>query len=91
MYISNIDFKSFNIMFFFAGLGVKALKSPSTPIECGVCDAVCSPRLTKQALRFGLICCDMCRKFISKMMLRARSSENSVPCEKGQGKSVQNF
>lgn len=62
------------------------LKSPGTPVECGVCGAMRFHSSTKQASKFGIICCDACRKFIAKMILRARSSDNSVPCEKGQGR-----
>lgn len=66
-------------------LNIKVLKSPGTSIECSVCGAVRFHRLTKQSFKFGLICCDPCRKFITKMMLRSRSAESSVPCEIGQG------
>lgn len=71
--------------FCIAGLGSKVGKSPGVSVECGVCGAVRFHRLTKQSLKFGLICCDPCRKFIAKMMLRSKSSENSVPCDNGQG------
>ncbi|KAK3925865.1 Histone-lysine N-methyltransferase trithorax [Frankliniella fusca] len=66
-------------------LGVAVLKSPGTSIECTVCGAVRFHRLTKQSFKFGSICCDPCRKFITKMMMRSKSAESSVPCEIGQG------
>ena len=69
-----------------SGLSVKVLKSPGAPVECGVCSASHTHCLAKQSVKFGIICCDACRKFITKMILRARSADNSVPCDKGQGK-----
>lgn len=64
------------------------MKSPRISLECGVCDSVCFSRLTKQTLKFEAVCCELCRKFITRMMVRARSSENSVPCDNGQGKKI---
>nr|CAD7591676.1 unnamed protein product [Timema genevievae] len=62
--------------------------SSSTPgtVICGVCGAVRFYRFVKQARKFKILCCESCRKFISKIMRRQMEAMPPVGCQRGDGK-----
>ncbi|GBP15230.1 Histone-lysine N-methyltransferase trithorax [Eumeta japonica] len=60
--------------------------NPPTTVTCGVCGAVRFYRFVKQARKFGIYSCESCRKFISKMLKKEKSSGSIVmQCLKGEG------
>nr|CAD7400558.1 unnamed protein product [Timema cristinae] len=62
--------------------------SSSTPgtVICGVCGAVRFYRFVKQARKFKILCCESCRKFISKIMRRQTEAMPPLGCQRGDGK-----
>ncbi|KAI5645789.1 SET domain-containing protein [Phthorimaea operculella] len=68
-----------------------AATSGNTPttVTCGVCGAVRFYRFVKQARKFGILSCESCRKFISKMLKKEKLQHRTGPvvmqCLLGEG------
>jgi len=61
-------------------------KNRTNLVSCGVCGTVQFYKPNKQVTKFGVQSCDMCRKFISKIMkIRTSAVKGSIKCEKGPG------
>ncbi|XP_017046983.1 histone-lysine N-methyltransferase trithorax isoform X2 [Drosophila ficusphila] len=66
-----------------------------TPSACSVCSAVISSKEVGQARKFGVVACEVCRKFISKMTKKSISANSSsanassgsqqLQCKGGEG------
>lgn len=59
----------------------------TTSLLCHVCNSITT---RKQPRKYGAVCCELCRKFMSKMIKRlASSSKNpiSFQCTRGDGES----
>lgn len=54
-------------------------------VECGVCGAVRFYKFIKQAKKFGIFCCESCRKFIAKMVVRMQENSPVLQCYLGEG------
>nr|CAD7257816.1 unnamed protein product [Timema shepardi] len=65
--------------------GIASSSTPGTVI-CGVCGAVRFYRFVKQARKFKILCCESCRKFISKIMRRQTEAMPPLGCQRGDGK-----
>ncbi|XP_037729808.1 histone-lysine N-methyltransferase trithorax isoform X1 [Drosophila subpulchrella] len=48
-----------------------------TPSACSVCSAAVSSKEVAQARKYGVVACDVCRKFISKMTKKSISANSS--------------
>ncbi|XP_059612244.1 histone-lysine N-methyltransferase trithorax-like [Phlebotomus argentipes] len=53
-----------------------------TSSTCGICGTVSSCRYAQKCRKFGINCCEACRKFISKMMKKLAAS-SGVNCQSG--------
>ncbi|XP_017076694.2 LOW QUALITY PROTEIN: histone-lysine N-methyltransferase trithorax [Drosophila eugracilis] len=49
----------------------------STPSACSVCSAAVSSKEVTQTRKYGVVACDVCRKFISKMTKKSISASSS--------------
>lgn len=58
----------------------------SSTLTCGVCGAVRFYRFIKKAKIFNIFSCELCRKFIAKMIkCQKNKSIGTLVCQKGQG------
>ncbi|XP_063233584.1 histone-lysine N-methyltransferase trithorax [Bacillus rossius redtenbacheri] len=63
--------------------------TPET-VQCSVCGAVRFYKFVKQARKFGVLCCESCRKFVSKMIRLLPGGElgqqrTQLECHNGNG------
>lgn len=60
----------------------------TTSLLCHVCNSITT---RKQPRKYGAVCCELCRKFMSKMIKRLASSTKnplSFQCSRGDGKFI---
>lgn len=67
-----------------------ALTTTPESIICGVCGAVRYYRCVEHAKKYGIYCCELCRKFISKI-LKSKDFEKELQCVKGTGLCKESF
>lgn len=68
--------------------------TPSTN-NCNICGTSINYKLTQKTMKFGITCCNDCRRFISsmnkKMAVVGLKSDFRLVCSKGEGMFIQIF
>ncbi|XP_050679318.1 histone-lysine N-methyltransferase trithorax isoform X2 [Leptidea sinapis] len=73
----------------FSALSGASSTNQTTTVTCGVCGAVRFYKFVKQARKFGIYSCESCRKFVTKLLKKDRTSLRTSPvvlhCIRGEG------
>lgn len=56
----------------------------NTSLVCHVCNSITT---RKQPRKYGAVCCDLCKKFMSRMIEKVNKHPHNLQCDKGDGKS----